>query len=218
MKENSNNPFFRRTVGSIGGTDELRSRSDSCSTMIEDEPQFSPNVREARAAPILRGGTFVPASLPRSSSARPSAIPSRAESTVDTLSPTPAQKISVSYPATTERTPGSQPPPYSPPVKPVPRYKAILPPDLQPQPQSPGPVSPGMQNVMANRGAIPMSDMERRQRLAPTYNITNNFIHNGTLLPVQITRPLVCQILAWEQISKPGERGSKERRKRRVLD
>jgi hypothetical protein len=54
------------------------------------------------------------------------------------------------------------PPPYSPPPSRTPRYRAILPPNLTQNlqyPVSPGPMTPGLQQAMSSRGAIPMSDV-----------------------------------------------------------
>jgi hypothetical protein len=55
-----------------------------------------------------------------------------------------------------------QPPPYSPPRAQIPKYRAIYPPDGQqsnPMPPSPTPLSPGLQQAMGSRDAIPLSDV-----------------------------------------------------------
>ena len=77
----------------------------------------------------------------------------------ETTLPIPAAQTSVE--------PSPPPPPYSPsPARP--RYRAILPPGNNTQhsntenlqyPVSPGPVSPGLQQAMASRGGIPMSNV-----------------------------------------------------------
>ncbi|PGH08468.1 hypothetical protein AJ80_07867 [Polytolypa hystricis UAMH7299] len=156
---NSNNPFFQRFVASIRNGDGPRPRSTSESTVIEDEPDFSPNVREARVAPVLRAASV--ATGPTPSVHQEAFTQNRRESTRNSQL-LPAPPAAVYAPGiSNERTPtppSQHPPPYSPPQR---RYRAIFPPGFQqpPQPQSPGPLSPGAQNMMASRGGIPMSTM-----------------------------------------------------------
>jgi len=55
-----------------------------------------------------------------------------------------------------------QPPPYSPPRINYPRYHAVFPPGHQnnlPEPTSPGPFSPGLQQAMSSRGGIALADV-----------------------------------------------------------
>ncbi|KAK2746919.1 hypothetical protein FQN55_005405 [Onygenales sp. PD_40] len=183
--ENSNNPFFQHFVARINTENEPRARSNSDSTIIEDEPDVSPNIRQATATPLLRAapvGPIINVSTPSSRS-----FTDQSEAIIP---PVPAarpflHKPSNPSPIPSMGTSSSQPPPYSPPkkVSTFPRYRAILPSDLQPQPHSPGPISPGVQTTMTSRGGIPLSNMDQLQQPLATYNITNNFAERNTLPP-----------------------------------
>ena len=174
MKENPNNPFFQDSSNiSNEGDARSRSRPDSTSTIIEDEPDLSPNLREARAAPMMRAGSPVP--TPGLSHAGNSRTPSPAcfiapreqTSNNDRSAPATKEPAPASLRDDTEQATSSQPPPYSPPKRnhasPFPRYRAIMPPGHEPQPLSPSPISPGMQREMSRNGGINMSEMEHPQ-------------------------------------------------------
>jgi hypothetical protein len=167
---NPNNPFFKnpsnRLTTAFHKANSNRTRPDSVSTVIEDEPelspQMSPNVREANAAPVLR--------------AKPLVRPTPPVQASDKSSSTAAE--------TSKETP-SVPPPYSPPHKitKFPKYVAIMPPDRQPPVQeavqSPGPVSPSGQQAMASKGAIQMSEMQNPQPPAQSYTINHHYYPGG---------------------------------------
>ncbi|PGH16129.1 hypothetical protein AJ79_01896 [Helicocarpus griseus UAMH5409] len=180
--QNPNNPFFQQFVDSVRGGEETRERSNSDSTVIEDEPDFSPNVRQATATPLLRAapvGPFQTSPAAPTRSFPQQEVPSKPSS----LPPRHAvQKMSDS-PNLSEGTSSTRPPPYCPPKKitKARQYRAILPSDLQPQPQSPGPISPAAQTQMTSRGGIPMSSMQQIQRPIPTYRATNDPSERGTL-------------------------------------
>ncbi|KKZ67476.1 hypothetical protein EMCG_06853 [[Emmonsia] crescens] len=174
QNRNPNNPFFQQFVHSVPNGAEPRERSNSDSTVIEDEPDISPNVRQATVTPLLRAAPIGPfqtgptAPLPPI----PRCVP-------------PPHKISNNSPSLSVGTSSTQPPPYSPPKKITKfrRYRAILPSDLQPQPQSPGPLSPETQTQMTSRGGILLSSMQQPQPLAATYNARSDSLRPGVLPP-----------------------------------
>ncbi|KAK2764522.1 hypothetical protein FQN54_009217 [Arachnomyces sp. PD_36] len=193
-KENPNNPFFRKASSTtVGDGSEIRSRSDSASTIIEDEPEYSPNVREAQAATIMRAGSPVP--TPGLSYFGHSRTPSPACFPVP-RGQTPNNDRSAfvtkeSPPASSqddiEQASSSQPPPYSPPKRDpssrFPRYRAIMPPGHEPQPLSPSPISPGMQREMSGNGAINMSEIEYPQPPPATYTNRRQTTFSSVLRP-----------------------------------
>ncbi|KAI9764662.1 MAG: hypothetical protein M1840_008159 [Geoglossum simile] len=90
----------------------------------------------------------------------------------------------------------AQPPPYSPPRgDKFPRYVAILPQSHR-QPDSPGPLSPGVTQILASRGAIPMSDVPltpapaRVQRTRAAERATYMFPRAVPLALSDIERPI----------------------------
>ncbi|PGH05903.1 hypothetical protein GX51_02684 [Blastomyces parvus] len=174
--QNPNNPFFQRFVDSVRSGAESRERSNSDSTVIEDEPDISPNVRQATATPLLRAAAIGPFQAGPTAPLPP--IPRRES---------PLQKPSNSSPTMSVGNSSTQPPPYSPPKKITGsrRYRAILPSDLHPQPQSPGPLSPETQtSQMASRGGgILLGSIQQPQPPAATYSARNDPIQRGVLPP-----------------------------------
>lgn len=174
IKENPNNPFLQPSSSNITNGEDIRSRPESTSTIIEDEPDFSPNVREAREAPMMRAGSPVPTPglsyFGNSRTPSPACFPTPSGQTPNndrsafaTKEPPPASPEYGSEQATS-----SQPPPYSPPkrnrVSHFPRYRAIMPPGHESQPLSPSPISPSMQRDMSGSGAINMSEIDYPQQ------------------------------------------------------
>lgn len=177
---------------------ETRLRSDSDSTVIEDDPiELSPNVRKAHARPILKA-------------AQPQKIDSLPKHDLDEKgrsqqdAPTPeAGGASASRSIT--------PPPYSPPpTKPnIPRYVGIMPPSRQFVPSSPAPLSPQAQTAINPHGGIPMSQIHQP---APTF-ITLNSTYPTDLPP----RPgAAC--LSLSDIRNPEELGRKAETRRQRLE
>lgn len=173
IKENPNNPFFQNPSTNIANGEDIRSRPDSTSTIIEDEPDFSPNVREARAAPMMRAGSPVPTpglsyfGNSRTPSPACFTTPSGQTSNNDRSAFATKEPPLPSPEYGSEQATSSEPPPYSPPkrnrVSRFPRYRAIMPPGHEPQPLSPSPISPGMQREMSGNGAINMSEIDYPQ-------------------------------------------------------
>lgn len=171
-------PFFRRFVETLRNDRRLsRCRSDSGSTMIEeDEPDVSPNVREAKATPIFRGGvtpTMVDTSLSSSSSRNPKGAKHDSSRTslttnhhglfVSTAMAERGGVVESPQPSAKFPEPGSKGKKKN---KPARKYRAILPPDLlQPPPVSPGPLSPEGQSHLANgTGGIQMANVPLPQQ------------------------------------------------------
>ncbi|KAL1955916.1 hypothetical protein VTO42DRAFT_7989 [Malbranchea cinnamomea] len=147
INQNTNNPFFQRFVESLRNGNAMRPRPDSTSTTFEDEPDISPTVRVANVAPLLRADQAspiparFPLECPREKAATPAGVDMSAgenSSTIDSSEPR-SQPFDSSSPHRD---------------KPVPRYKAIFPPDswahIQ-QPHSPGPITPGAHHIISGR-------------------------------------------------------------------
>ncbi|EER37005.1 conserved hypothetical protein [Histoplasma capsulatum H143] len=206
QNQNPNNPFFQRFVESIRSGAEPRERSNSDSTVIEDEPDVSPNVRQATVTPFLRAAPIGPFQTGPTGPLPP--IPRRVS---------PPHKISENSPSISVGTSSTQPPPYSPPnkVTKVRRYRAILPSDLHPQPQSPGPLSPEGQTQMASRGGILLSSMRQAQAPQPpaaTYHARNDPLPRGVLPPRLPNNPVHLS-----DIERPGDvRAQNESRRQRL--
>jgi hypothetical protein len=192
----SNNPFFQtpsnRFSAAFRQAANNRTRPDSVSTVIEDEPELSPNVREANVAPILR--------------AKPVA------------GPTPAPQTSKDSPSTkveTSKETPSIPPPYSPGnrITRFPKYVAIMPPERQPPVQdavqSPGPLSPGGQEAMSSRGAIPMSEMPTSQ--PPQAHTIHNHYYAGGLPPRPKLAPVTFANIEPQQAARQDNEARRQR-------
>ncbi|WEW58615.1 hypothetical protein PRK78_004083 [Emydomyces testavorans] len=177
------NPCFQRFVANLTDDGMGRTRSDSGSTTIEDdEPEMSPNIRQATATPLFRAGGATPALVyppvrprsPETSSKVEVGEPSNSLGT---------RKLSRSTSSTKWRTSESILPPYSSPNpnKPIPRYRAIFPPGQEPH--SPGPISPEGNNAMAIRGGIPMANIENIQPPPAIYNPSISTFESNNRLP-----------------------------------
>ncbi|KAM5443096.1 hypothetical protein MferCBS31731_001970 [Microsporum ferrugineum] len=183
--QNTNNPFFQQFVNNIRGEDSRR-RSDSASTMIEeDEPDISPNVRHATATPIFQHAmpTMVGTRRP------PPIVPPAPERTSiassdssDSIDPTPERpKNKLAGIGTIKR-------------KTVPKYHVVLPPDRQPPLESPGPLSPEAQATL-NSGGIPMNDVPLPRRPDRTYlqPTSNALPRHPKVSPVILQTPIIRQ-------------------------
>ena len=201
VNHNPHNPFFQSPQNRFSAAfreiiNPPRPRSESGSTIIDDEPDIvSPNVHEASAAPVRRAGppiaTPIPppnvntpfAALPPDAQAERSLTP---ESQVGPSRSHEPEWIAMPEPhASLERgRPGL--PPYSPPrrITRFPPYVAVMPPDHHPgYPDSPGPLSPGMQQALASRSAIPMSEMSQQPAYPePSYQMSRAY-HEAQELP-----------------------------------
>ncbi len=188
----------RRAMESSSPPGENRLRSDSDSTIIEDDPiELSPNVRKAHARPILKA-------------AQPQKIDASSNNDCDETDqpqvPAVADEKAVA-PAARSTTP----PPYSPPpAKPsMPRYVGVMPPSRQFVPPSPGPLSPEAQRAMNSNGGIPMSQV---QQPGPTF-VTFNSTYPADLPP----RPAAACV-SLSDIENPVEVRKKAEARRRRLE
>lgn len=157
---NLNNPFTNNETGSN------RERSNSDSTVIEEGSVASPSERSARIrsdeSPVRGVGSETPP------------VPTRRESFAGRSRP-PAEPSEATWEvrsAESDHTHATNPPPYShfETGRPFPRYRAVFPPARPAQPESPGPISPGFQETMASRGALPMADIDQPRQPLPAYN------------------------------------------------
>ena len=176
---------------------EAHLRSDSESTIIEDDPiELSPNVRKADARPILKA-------------AQPQKIEASQNEDLDEKDKVRSQaareeqtKAAISKSAT--------PPPYSPPPAKttIPRYIGIMPPnhDLVP---SPGPLSPEAQRAMNPNGGMPM---------AQTHQSPPTFINFSTTYPADLPpRPVAVPVSLYD-IENPVEVRRKAEARRQRLE
>ncbi|EEH21502.2 hypothetical protein PABG_03718 [Paracoccidioides brasiliensis Pb03] len=192
QNQNFNNPFFQRFADSVRYGEDSRERSNSDSTVIEDEPDFSPNVRQATVTPFVRAAAVGPFQTTSTIPARP--LPTRDQKLLPAMVPSMStqQKKSDSSPSLSLESSTTQPPPYSPPkrITQFRRYRAIPPPNLQPQPLSPGPLSPASQTQMASRGGILLSTMQQPQPPAAVFDPSNNHVRRGVLPPCLPNNPV----------------------------
>lgn len=144
-----------------------RVRSESNSTAIEDEPaEFSPNMRSANVATIMKPTAFQPTKL---LATKP------ADSAIDEFQ---AASSTRDLPEQTRETPL---PTYSSlPARPatkVATFGEVMAAERVPAITSPGPMSPEAQRAMAPRGAVPMSEMQQTRNFQadPQPIIINNY-------------------------------------------
>jgi hypothetical protein len=145
----------KQLIGPATPPAETRIRSDSESTMIEDDPiELSPNVRKADARPIMKAS-------------QPQRRDASLKNDLDEKDE-PKQIGSAAEDGVAAASSSATPPAYfAPQSKPsIPRYVAIMPPTRQPVPLSPGPLSPEAQRAMNPNGGVPMSQIRQP---APTF-------------------------------------------------
>ncbi|KAL1998308.1 hypothetical protein VTN02DRAFT_6428 [Thermoascus thermophilus] len=163
---NRNNPFFSNSVESAPGP------SKRVVTAIAESNPSPKATGDARTAQIPRNNPFPPVSGTRAATSRPATGKIR----------TPPTRSKAPVPPSASQSRSSSvagPPPYlsSQGERTVPRYRAIFPSVyiIQPQPQSPSPISPRTQQAMAGGGAIPMSDVQHPQHPPQAYTATSRF-------------------------------------------
>jgi hypothetical protein len=141
----------------LQGNDPLtpRVQSDSALTAIDDEPaEFSPNMRSADVATLVKPTAFQPTRL---LDAKPADR---------TIKEQEASSNTKELPEQTRETP--LPAYHSPPARPTTKaatFGEILAAERQPAVTSPSPLSPETQRGIAPRGAVPMSEMQQTRRL-----------------------------------------------------
>ncbi|EER28759.1 hypothetical protein CPC735_040230 [Coccidioides posadasii C735 delta SOWgp] len=203
-EQGSNNPFFQKFVSDLRHDQARRPRSESCSTTIEDDdPEISPNIRQATATPLFKAAGATPALVnsPR--------MPSKEAKDVEPSNLSATGKISGSTGSI--QTPESIPPPYSSPksCKPI-RYRAIFPPDQQPH--SPGPISPNGHNAMSLRGGIHMSRMENIRPPPSIYTPGNP--HPGSLPPRPPAAPVTLPAIQGPVVLQSSIESKRRRREK----
>ena len=150
---NRNNPFLGVVIRS---NPEVHTPEPAA---VETVPELTSSVQEIPVPRSVSSGRAAASSV---SVDRTAAGDSRS---ITANQPTTNDSGASSSPSEQELRPLTEPPPYSPPEtsQPAPRYRVILPPSYTQQPQSPGALSPGMQQAMGGRGLIPMSEMQQSQ-------------------------------------------------------
>lgn len=160
----------------------ILSPADREAPFMLDDPSVTSVARSA--ASISTGNQQTP---PQSSSAAPLAM-------ANTSSTTQSQTRSASDNAPQVVTPAA-PPPYSPPRPGFPKYAAVYPPghsSSAQQPQSPGPLSPGLQQAMSSTGAIALTDVPLTPATRRVINLNSGYptlpppIASRTVNPVDI--------------------------------
>ena len=105
-----------------------------------------------------------------------------------------------------------QPPPYSPPRVYYPRYHAVFPPGHQsnlPEPPSPGPLSPGIQQAMSSRDGIALADVP----LTPAPRRPINLNSGYPALPVRQPELFFAPPPGSEQMSKKARKVEAKRQR-----
>ncbi|KAF7508961.1 hypothetical protein GJ744_008517 [Endocarpon pusillum] len=188
----------KHIVGSSSPPEETRLRSDSDSTIIEDDPiELSPNVRKAHARPFLK------AAQTQMVNASPNDDLDKKQGTQ--VAVTAADEAEVPAPKS------STPPAYSPPpAKPiVPRYVGIMPPDRRIMPSSPGPLSPEAHRAINPSGGIPMAQVHQP---APT------FVNFNTTYPADLPPRPAAACVSLSDIENPVEVRQKAEARRQRLE
>ncbi|KAL2009469.1 hypothetical protein VTN00DRAFT_5276 [Thermoascus crustaceus] len=165
---NPNNPFFSNSMESAPGP------SNRALTAIDESNSSPKATRDARTAQIPKKNTFQPVSETQAETSRNTTAPK----TENPHTPPTGPKAPAPPQESQSRlSPVAGPPPYlsSQRGRSVPRYRAIFPSEyiVQPQPQSPSPISPGTQQAMAGGGSIPMSDVQHPQQPPQVYTAAN---------------------------------------------
>jgi len=207
-----NDPFFQepcnRFAAEFGQAVPPRPRSDSDSTDIDDDADISPNIHEAVVAPVVHARS--PVAAPQPSTSQRESPDSREAGVASAVRDGTPMMTSLSVSANRELPYASPPgpPPYSPPRRTTkfPRYVAVMPPghgsSARQQPQSPGPVSPGMQQAMSSRAGIPMSEVPVSSRPAAEghahpinnyYSNTSTTTHAGPVTLADLEPPSQMQ-------------------------
>ena len=152
-----------------------QARPDSDSTAIDDDPaEFSPNMRSANVATIVKPTAFQPTKL---LAAKPPNHPSKG---LEELSATKELPEETDTPLPTHDSPQARP------VIKAATLGASLGAERQPGVISPGPLSPEAQRHIAPQGAVQMSEMPVEKHQAAPQPITINHYSN---YPVSSLRP-----------------------------
>ena len=180
-------------------TNDKHLRSDSGSTVIEDEPaEVSPVVRKAKMAPTLN------------------AQETSASGPAGTNKSDEKDKAGAKPEAGLQSEKFVTPPKYSPPrpgITRFPRHIATIGPESRIPPVSPGPMSPEAQRAMASQGAIPMAEVHSVPRTPPA----PTFINNYTIYPGLPSRPNV-EPVSLADIDRPSKIQQKAEAKRRNME
>ncbi|KAL1964806.1 hypothetical protein VTN77DRAFT_6308 [Rasamsonia byssochlamydoides] len=190
---NPNNPFFQDTARSVPDVATESTAEAEPESQSVAESAAVPNTRES-PRPTVTAATRATESPVHATQTENSG--SAVEESNAPAVPTPQQERDVSTP---------EPPPYSA-SRPVPRYRAVLLSDyaVQPQPHSPGPESPAMQQAMS-RGSIPMSQMQHSVSIHHTFDLPPR------PAPVPITRADITHpVTARDKIENRRRRLEKE--------
>jgi hypothetical protein len=203
------NPFEDRgiveqsTPSSSQAANDKRLRSDSESTIIEDEPtEISPVIREAEAAPFSKPQKISTPELANTSAPGENSTGNAQPKAIEP--PTEADK-SATLPEYSPRRPG---------ITRFPRHISTVATESRLPPVSPGPMSPEMQRAMASQGAIPMSEVQ--QAPPPPAPSGPTFINNYTIYPDLPSRPNVAPVSLADIDRLPKARENAEAKRRNL--
>jgi hypothetical protein len=178
--------------------DDKHLRSDSESTIIDDEPaEISPAVRKAEVAAFSKAQPEIAdcSDLEENEG--------RGTQSEDMVSLPEATK-SVTLPEYSSPRPG---------ITRFPRHTAAIGSESRLPPVSPGPLSPEMQRAMASHGAIPMAEVQHPPPAPPG----PTFITNYTIYPELPSRPNVVPV-SLADIDRPTKAQETAEAKRRNLE
>ena len=201
------NPFEDRgivqqsTSSSSQAASDNRLRSDSESTIIDDEPtEISPVIRKAEVAPFSKPQKI---STPKLANASAPSENSTGSTQSKAIEPSTEANKSVTLPG------------YSPPRPGIPRFPRhiyTVTSESRLPPVSPGPMSPEMQRAMASQGAIPMAEV----RQAPPAPSGPTFINNYTIYPELPSRLNVAPVSLADIDRLPKARENAEAKRRNL--
>lgn len=177
-------------------------RSDSESTIIEDEPtEISPVIRKAEVAPFSNPQKISTPELANTSAPGEKGTGGAQSKAIEHS--TEANK-SATLPEYSPRRPG---------MTRFPRHISTVASESRLPPVSPGPMSPEMQRAMASQGAIPMAEVQQAPPPAPS---GPTFITNYTIYPELPSRPNVAPVSLADIDRLPKARENAEAKRRNL--
>lgn len=179
-------------------------RSDSDSTVIEDEPaEILPVTREAEVVPVSKARTI---SKPAAANTDDPAGSSPDDAQSEVVEPLPIPEKSVTPPEYSSPRPAKA----RLPNRVATAAAAAAAAESRLPPSSPGPISPEMQRAMTSQGAIPMAEIQH----APS---RPTFINHYTIYPEPPSRPNVAPVVLAD-INPPQKAREKAEAKRQRLE
>ncbi|OBT85342.1 hypothetical protein VE02_05994 [Pseudogymnoascus sp. 03VT05] len=182
----ANRPQQNLDVDPNNGTRELQ-RDQSLAVRSDRSSILSPADREAPFMLDDPSVTSVDRSIASTSTGNQQTPPQSSNTAPSAMNSTTVVTHMPSENAPKVVTPAA-PPPYSPPRPGFPKYAAVYPPGHSSsarQPQSPGPLSPGLQQAMSSTGAIALTDVPLTPATRRVINLNSGY---PTLPPPTVNR------------------------------